>query len=73
MEERIRKAVGDALAHMGAEDVAFAVERPSDSSHGDYATNAALAAAKKLGKKPHEVADELARFLIDALGKDIAS
>lgn len=73
MEERIRKAVSDALAKMGAGNVAFVVERPAEFAHGDYATNAALAAAKKLGKRPHEVADELARALIDALGKDIAS
>jgi arginyl-tRNA synthetase len=73
MEERIRKAVGEALAQAGAPETVFVVERPSEMSHGDYTTNAALAAAKVLGKKPHEVADELARFLIDALGKDIAS
>lgn len=73
MEERIRKAVGEVLAQMGAGDTTFVVERPSDMSHGDYATNAALAAAKALGKKPHEIADELARSLIDALGRDVAS
>jgi arginyl-tRNA synthetase len=73
MEERIRKAVNEALAQVGASGTAFVVERPSEMSHGDYATNAALAAAKALGKKPHEIADELARSLIDALGKDIAS
>jgi arginyl-tRNA synthetase len=73
MEERIRKAVGEALGNMGADDVAFVVERPADFAHGDYSTNAALAAAKVLGKSPRELADELARFLIDKLGKDIAS
>ncbi len=73
MEERIRKAVSEALANMGASDISFAVERPSIAAHGDYATNAALAAAKALGKKPHEIADEIARFLIETLGKDTAS
>ncbi len=73
MEERIRKAVGEALVQVGAGDTVFAIERPNDPSHGDYATNAALAAAKSLGEKPHKVADELARLLIDSLGKDIAS
>ncbi|MFA6519389.1 MAG: arginine--tRNA ligase [Candidatus Paceibacterota bacterium] len=73
MEERIRKAIGEALIQAGAPTVPFSVERPGDIAHGDYATNAALAAAKALGKKPHEIADELARSLIDALGKDIAS
>ncbi len=63
MEERIRKAVSEALQTMGAADVAFVVERPTDFVHGDYATNAALAAAKALGKKPHEVAEQLVNEL----------
>src|SRR3989344_3291492 len=73
MEERIRKAVGEVLSMIGAGDVSFVVERPSDFAHGDYATNAALAAAKVLKKDPRKVADELARVLIEALGKDVAS
>lgn len=73
MDERIRKAVGKALESMGASGVSFAIERPTDSTYGDYATNAALAAAKMLGKKPHEVADKIARFLIDELGSGVAS
>ncbi len=77
MEERIRKAVGEALEKLGAGEVAFVVERPSDPAHGDYATNAALAAFKRLGSPPaggpRELADSLARSLIDTLGKDIAS
>jgi len=73
MEERIRKTVEKALAQAGAPGTAFVVERPADMSHGDYATNAALAAAKALGRNPRELADELARSLIDALGADIAS
>ncbi|MEK7101588.1 MAG: arginine--tRNA ligase [Patescibacteria group bacterium] len=73
MEERIRKAIGEAFVQAGAPETTFAVERPSDPAHGDYATNAALAAAKALGRKPREFADELARFLIEKLGKDIAS
>jgi arginyl-tRNA synthetase len=73
MEERIRKAIADGLTSVGAGDISFAVERPSDAAHGDYATNAALVAAKSLGKNPRELADELARSLIDSLGKDIAS
>lgn len=73
MEERIRKAVDEALAQAGVPDIPFAIERPSDPAHGDYATNAALAAAKVLGRNPRELAGELARSLIDTLGADIAS
>lgn len=73
MEERIRKAVDEALQSIGAGELSFAVERPSESSHGDYATNAALVAAKTLGKKPHEIADQIAQILITALGTNIVS
>ncbi len=73
MEERIRKAVDEALGQMGVGNIPFVVERPGDTAHGDYATNAALAAAKALGKKPHEIADELARVLVDSLGRDVVS
>lgn len=73
MEEKIRKAVGEFLASGGAYDVAYVVERPSEVIHGDYTTNAALVATKALGKKPHELADELAGFLIDSLGAGVTS
>lgn len=73
MEERIRKAVSKALSNLGASNISFAVERPSIAAHGDYTTNAALAAAKALGRKPNEIADELAQFLADALGANVAS
>src|ERR1700754_276187 len=73
MEERIRHAVANALAREGAEGVSFAVEWPASLEHGDYAVNAALAAAKALGKKPREVAEMLVPALKDALGEDAAA
>lgn len=73
MEELLRKAIGKALAEAGAEGVSFAVEWPTDLSHGDYATNAALAAAKPLGRNPRELADELARALKEALKDSVES
>jgi arginyl-tRNA synthetase len=36
------------------------LERPKDPSHGDYATNVALQAARGAGRPPREVASELA-------------
>ena len=55
----IEQAIQGALKAMGAGEVAFVVERPTDMAHGDYATNAALAAAKILKKNPRDVAAEL--------------
>jgi arginyl-tRNA synthetase len=71
MEERIEKAISDYLAREGASRAAFVVERPADMSHGDYATNAALAAAKQLGKNPREIADALALHLGESLGDQV--
>lgn len=68
MEERIKKAVAEALAKMGAPETAFAVERPFDISYGDYATNAALAASKPLGRSAKDIAEELVKALTEALG-----
>lgn len=68
MEPLIRKAVAEALETLGAPDTNFAVEWPADLSHGDYATNAAMAAAKALGKNPKALAQELAPMIQEKLG-----
>ncbi len=60
MEGRIYTAVEAALKALGIEGVPFVVERPNALIHGDYTTNAALVAAKQVGKNPRELADELA-------------
>lgn len=73
MEARIRSAVSEALAQLGAPDVAFAVEWPTDLSHGDFATNAALVAAKPLGKDPRSLAEELASLVRESLGDAAAA
>lgn len=73
MEERIRKIVDEFLAQAGAPATPFVVERPGDSKHGDYTTNAALVAAKALGKNPRELVDSLALHLMHALGESVAS
>lgn len=59
MDEEIRSSVIGALNKAGAGDVPFTVERPSTLSYGDYAVNVAFGAAKKLGKSPLEVANDL--------------
>ena len=60
METVIRTAIEDALGTLGIEGVDFVVEHPNDLSHGDYACNVALVAAKQAGKAPREVADAIA-------------
>lgn len=73
MEATIRVAVEKALVALGAEGVLFTIERPVDAAHGDYAINAAMAAAKTLGKNPRELAEALAAALKESLGDPVKS
>jgi arginyl-tRNA synthetase len=41
------------------------LERPKDPSHGDFATSVALRTAKAAGRPPGELADELARRVVE--------
>lgn len=70
MIERIRSVIGAELAKLGAANVDFVVEWPAELAHGDFATNAAMAASKALGRPPREIADTLVPALQDALGAD---
>jgi len=71
MHERIQKEVAEALSAAGAPQTSFVVERPSEMAHGDYATNAALAAAKLLKREPRELASELAGRIEHSLGDSV--
>ncbi len=44
-------------------DVAVALEKPRDPSHGDLSTNIAMVTAKRVDRKPRELAGELAAKL----------
>ena len=44
------------IAFPDAADVAPELERPKNAEHGDFATNVALQLAKRVGKKPRDVA-----------------
>ncbi|GAD54904.1 LOW QUALITY PROTEIN: arginyl-tRNA synthetase [Limimaricola cinnabarinus LL-001] len=58
----------DAMARDGAipqgmQTGAVTVEPPRDAAHGDMATNAAMVLAKPAGKKPRDIAEDLAERL----------
>ena len=63
LEDGLRSA----LAGVGVEapDV-VQLERPARREHGDWSSNVALATSKAAGRKPRELAEELARALTDA-------
>jgi len=55
----------EVLEQLGISDSTPSVDYPTDPKHGDYATNVALIAAKKLGKHPMEVAEDLKSKISD--------
>jgi arginyl-tRNA synthetase len=63
-EERLDGAVREAVrAAYGIELDGVHVERPNDPSHGDFATNVALANARAFRRNPREVAESLVEAL----------
>jgi arginyl-tRNA synthetase len=58
--EQIRAELIRAARSLGApEDVSPLLERPRETSHGDWATNLAMVLAKPLRSKPRDIADRL--------------
>jgi len=63
-EEAVRRGVARKLAEWGAADQFVpVVEVPRDGRHGDFTTNAAMQLAGRLGRRPREVAGELAQAI----------
>lgn len=62
LEQEVRKA----LQEICAGEVVFTVEFPPETTNADYATNAALVAARQLDRSPREIAIELQKLLADA-------
>lgn len=63
VESWIEAAVDALSREHGNEPLPVQVERPAESAHGDYASNAALVLASKLKRKPRELAEELKQRL----------
>jgi arginyl-tRNA synthetase len=67
LPDRVRASLSSALASMGMEAMArgasYVVERPKRPEHGDLATNLAMALARRAGKPPRAIAEELVKAL----------
>ncbi|MBC7790068.1 MAG: arginine--tRNA ligase [Anaerolineae bacterium] len=58
--ERLRDALVGAARQLGApEPIDPPLERPRETSHGDWSTNLAMTLARPLKRKPREIADDL--------------
>ena len=66
--ERISDALREAAAGWGVDDVRFRLDRPKEPSHGDLASNIALALASRLKRPPRDIAGDLARRLSGVAG-----
>ncbi len=63
MNDYLAKYVSKAVHALFGITGDYVIEHPKDMSHGDYATSAALAVAKHVGKSPIEVATALVEEL----------
>ncbi|MCY3809838.1 MAG: arginine--tRNA ligase [Gemmatimonadetes bacterium] len=68
--ERIAAALREAAAGLGAPGADVQLERPKDPSHGDLASNLALALASRLRRAPREIAADLKGRLDGLAGID---
>lgn len=72
MKETLERAIVEALGALGIEADKATLERPADSTHGDYAANAALVYGKKAGIAPRALAGSLVEELLREPSEDIA-
>ncbi|MEX0933509.1 MAG: arginine--tRNA ligase [Candidatus Paceibacterota bacterium] len=64
IENTLRNCIAEALSALSIEPDSIELEFSDGVAHGDYSTNVALMHAKKVGKKSHELALEIARELL---------
>ncbi len=72
IQELIKVQISKALEQQGVSLPDFGLEHPEDSQHGDYSSNIAMVIAKRLSKKPVEVAKSLAETINKNLPEEIS-
>ncbi|WP_425844259.1 arginine--tRNA ligase [Agrococcus sp. TSP3-2-1] len=67
----VQGAVGRRTDEVEVREADIVLERPRNRDHGDWATNAAMRFAKRVGTSPRELADEVAAELagVDGIAK----
>ena len=66
--ERISDALREAATGWGVDDIRFRLDKPKEASHGDLASNIALALASRLKRPPRDIAGDLADRLAGIAG-----
>jgi len=67
MQEILKKEIEKAIKNLDIEGLDFVVEHPGDLDHGDYSSNVAMVYAKKVGKNPKVLAEEIVAVLLPLL------
>lgn len=63
IKQEVAHIIQDVLNAKGIDDVKVIIDYPTDPKHGDYSSNVALVAAKKVGKAPRALAEEVVQEL----------
>ncbi len=71
MKERLEILIFESLQALGVPVGEVKIERPADSTHGDYSTNVALVYGKKTGVSPRELAGKLVEKILETPSEDI--
>jgi arginyl-tRNA synthetase len=71
MKKSIENKIKEVLESLGIKDVDFVIEHPDDFSHGDYSTNVAMVLAKKAGKNPRQLSEEIKTEIEKSLPSNI--
>jgi len=67
LKEQISQVISAAYKELYGEEITPHIEIPANPEHGDFATNIAMTGAKKAGKSPREVAEELKKKITHPL------
>jgi arginyl-tRNA synthetase len=63
IDTELTQHITNVLFELGIQDILVVLERPADLGHGDFATNVAMIAAKKAGKNPRALAEEIVTLM----------
>ena len=66
-----QQALAIAFPALSADDFKIEIEKPKNPDHGHFAVNSALQLAKKLGKKPRDIADALVAAVVALAPSDL--
>lgn len=73
IRDEIREKIHAVLDELGLVESKIILEHPADAAHGDYATNIALVLAKRGGKNPRELAEQISARLQEKRNEHIGS